>query len=140
VDEIAGSLLQALDRVAPELRALAESVQDEDADPSLDEAAGEQFLRAFEALLREGFEGRRDQRDLVMETAVPALVATGQSSAELVEGHVAFFVILSARLLEEVPANLRDQAGPWLARYAGDYVREVTERAQEAERAEGGSP
>jgi hypothetical protein len=140
MDRTTAALLRALDDVGPRLRALGESAAPPDApppDPQMDEAA-EQLLRAFVALLREALEGGREQRDLVFPTAVPALVAAGQTALEIVEGHVSFFMVLSAQLLDAVGADVRDDASVWLARYAGEYVREVTEIALAAERDAGG--
>lgn len=134
MDETTSALLAALDGV--DLRAVAESVGDADAEPGdeLSEAAQDQFLRAFTTLLREGLEGGREQRELVMETAVPAIVASGQTSVlELVAGHVSIFVALTQRLVEAVPEAVRGDACVWMARYAAEYTREVTERALAAE-------
>jgi hypothetical protein len=103
------------------------------ADETISEAAQEQFLHAFVELLREGLQGGSDQRELVMETAVPAIVSAGQTALDLVAGHVAFFTALSPPLLDAVPERLRTDAAAWLARYAADYTREVTERALAAE-------
>lgn len=143
MDRTTAALLRALDEVGPRLRALGESAAPPDApppEPQLDDAA-DQLLRAFVALLREALEGGREQRELVIPTAVPALVAAGQTTLEIVEGHVTFFMLLSAQLLDVVEADVRDEAAVWLARYAGEYVREVAEAALAAERdgASGGS-
>jgi hypothetical protein len=134
MSETTTALLAALDRV--DVRAVAESVNDPDAQPrdELSDAAQDQFLHAFVALLREGLEGGHEQRELVMETAVPALVASGQTSVlELVAGHVSIFVALTQRLVEAAPEAVRADAGVWMARYASEYTREVTERALAAE-------
>lgn len=130
MDALRDALLSALDAVAPELPALAERLADEGAaEPTGDDRATDQFLRAFLALLREGIEGGGEQRDLVMQTAVPALVSAGQTPEQLVHGHVAFFMVLQSRLVPAVPEELRDDAALWLARYAAEYTREVLEVA-----------
>ncbi len=67
-----------------------------------------------------------------MQTAVPALVASGQTPEQLVHGHVAFFMVLQARMVAAVPAELRDDAALWLARYAAAYTTEVLEVAERA--------
>ena len=103
-------------------------------DDKLDPQAGEQFLRAFEALLREALHGGREQRELVMEAAVPALVANGQSAMDLLESHVAFFVGLSTVVVEAVEDRVRPAARVWMLRYAAEYIRDVTTVAFAAER------
>ena len=103
-------------------------------DDTLDPQAGEQFLRAFEALLREALHGGREQRELVMEAAVPALVANGQSALDLLESHVAFFVGLSAVMVDAVDDQVRPAARVWMLRYAAEYIRDVTTVALAAER------
>lgn len=133
MDALQDALLTALDQVTPELPAIAERLtEDADVQRAGDERATEQFIRAFLALLREGIEGGGEQRDLVMQTAVPALVASGQTTEQLVHGHVAFFMVLQARMVNAVPEELRDDAALWLARYAAGYTTEVLEVAQRA--------
>lgn len=131
MDALQEALLSALDAVTPELPAFVERLsEDADVQRAGDDRATEQFLRAFLALLREGIAGGGEQRDLVMQTAVPALVASGQTPEQLVHGHVAFFMVLQARIVASVPAELRDDATLWMARYAAGYTCEVLEVAQ----------
>ncbi len=126
MDALQQALLSALDEVTPQLPALAERLAEgEDAERAGDERATEQFLRAFLALLREGIEGGREQRELVMHTAVPALVAAGQTGPDMVRSHVAFYMALAPLLVAEVPEALREEATHWLADYAADYTVEV---------------
>ena len=131
MDALQDALLAALDAVTPELPGLAERLsEDQDLQRAGDDRASEQFMRAFLALLREAIQGGGEQRDLVMQTAVPALVASGQTPEQLVHGHVAFFMVLQARMVAAVPGELRDDAALWLARYAAGYTAEVLEVAQ----------
>ena len=132
MSDVADAIAAALDRI--DLAAIAAQLGDGEVEATqTDQAATEQFLRAFEALMREALEGGRDQRDLVMDAAIPALVEHGMTTAELVNSHTAFFVALAPPLVEAVePAGLRDEAALWLAAYAGDYTREVAERAEAA--------
>jgi hypothetical protein len=134
VSDVTAALLTAVDAVEAELPALAEQLADpgRQRGAAADQAAA-QFLHAFIALLREALAGGGDQRELVMQTAVPALVAGGRSSLDLLDGHVAFFTALSPRLLAEVPDGQRAEAGRWIARYAAGYTREVVERARDEE-------
>ncbi len=130
------ALLQAVDAVSGELPELAGRLEDRldvpQPEGEQDPRARDQFMRAFIALLREGIEGGREQRELVMSTAVPALVQAGQSPTDLVHSHVAFFMILGPRLIEHMPEDLRDEGSLWLACYAAEYTREVLQIAQEA--------
>src|SRR5687767_7822752 len=76
----------------------------------------DQFLNAFERLLAEALEGdRRDTRDFLFDTAIPALMASGTSPYALLGGQVTFFVVLTNHLLCAVPAGLREEATFWLA-------------------------
>jgi hypothetical protein len=136
VSDVAAALLTAVDRTCDQFFAIAEGVADPAEIREMSEAerkAGEQFVHAFAELLREALRGERAQRDLVMETAVPALVANGQTPLELLRGHVSFYMALQPHLLDAVPADLRLEAGRWLARYAADYTHEVVARATEAQ-------
>ena len=129
------ALLQALDSVGEEIGGLVDRMEQrlDAADaPETDPKARDQFLRAFLALLREGIEGGSEQRELVMTTAVPALVQAGQTPEDLVRSHVAFFMALSPLMLAHVPPELRDDASLWLADYAAGYTCEVMSIAQEA--------
>lgn len=133
MDALQEALRSALDAVAPELPALLDRLAEQgDVERPGDERASDQFLRAFLALLREGIEGGGEQRELVMQTAVPALVASGQTPQQLVRSHIAFFMVLQSRMVPQVPDALRDDAALWLARYAADYTREVLEVASAA--------
>jgi hypothetical protein len=138
--DVQAALLRALDDAEPGLRDLAESAADpgELDRPGLDDAAADQFLRAFTALLREGLRGERGQRSMVMETAIPALVEHGQTSLDMLRGHVRFFTLLAPRLVAGVPEDQRADAAVWLARYASDYTAEVVERATAVERERAG--
>jgi hypothetical protein len=134
--DAAAALLAVLDDGRVDLAAVAGEIGEATGqqDPAVDDQTSEQFLRAFEVLLREGLQGGREQRELVMESAVPALVANGQGALDLVESHVAFFVGLSSVMVEAVDAEARQAARGWMVRYASEYVREVTEVALDAER------
>lgn len=138
MSDVRAALLTAIDQTCDDFGAIADQVSGPavtQGSPVADPHARDQFVRAFAALLREGVEGGTEQRELVMETAVPALVANGQSAMELLRAHVAFYTALSPHLLAAVPESLRAEAGTWLAGYAADYTREVVERAQAVERA-----
>jgi hypothetical protein len=136
VSEVHDAIRQAVDEVCERFGEIADTVADPAAPTELSPAeqqARDQFLHAFAALLREGLQGGREQRDLVMSTAVPALLDNGQSTLDLVRGHVAFYMALSPHLLAAVPEHLREDASTWLATYAADYTAEVTEIALRAE-------
>ena len=130
------ALLKSLDAVAGQIDELATQLEERldlpEPEEPMDPRAREQFIRAFIALLREGIEGGREQRELVMSTAVPALVRSGQSPADLVHSHVALFMVLSPQMLTHMPADLRDEGALWMACYAAEYTREVLDIAQQA--------
>lgn len=131
--ELEDALHAALDEITPDLPTLlADLPSAADSAQNLDEQATQQFLRAFVALLHEGIDGGREQRDLVMSTAVPALVAAGQTETQLVQSHVTFFMALQSRMLTAVPQEHRRAAALWLAEYAGAYTTEVLQTAQAA--------
>lgn len=125
------ALHAAFEAVRPELPALLHRLETPTV-TALDDEATEQFLHAFASLMHEGIDGGHEQRDFVMVTAVPALVASGQSGEEIVRTTVAFFVALTARMLGELPAERRDEASLWLARYAAEYILELMAAASAA--------
>jgi hypothetical protein len=128
MSDVTDAIAAALDRV--DLAAVARQLGAGEKS-GLDDTATEQFLRAFEALLREALEGGREQRELVMDAAVPALVRNGQTAADLLRSHVEFFVALAPSVVGGVePAGLRDDAAVWLGGYAAEYTAEVVARAQ----------
>lgn len=134
---IRDALLDAFTGVGPRLPEIAASLQDAaEAPPDEDLAAtAHQFFNAFEALVVEALEGAgTEKRAFVFETAIPAMVHQGQSPMELLQSHVAFFVVLSHELLLAVADDEQRAAGAWLAGFFAGYVREVTERALQAER------
>ena len=136
MSDLTDALLRAVDEVCDDLGAIADSVAGPDdlqATTDADIQARNQFLHAFAALLREGIQGGREQREFVMQTAVPALLANGQTTLEMVRGHVAFYMALSPHLLAAVPERLREEASAWLAIYAADYTRDVLDIALSAE-------
>ena len=131
--ELEDALHAALDEITPDLPTLlADLPSAAESAETLDDQATAQFLRAFVALLHEGIDGGREQRDLVMSTAVPALVAAGQTETQLVQSHVTFFMALQGRMLAAVAPEHRHAAALWLADYAGTYTCEVLETAQAA--------
>ena len=135
--DVTAALLESVRVAREDMRAIARSMAD--ATPAAerretDEAANEQFLNAFEALLVEALEGGTEQRTFIMDTAIPALVADGITTSEMLQGHVAYFVALTPRLADGVPAEQRQDAITWLARYFALYACEVTERSLAAER------
>lgn len=133
------TLLEAFHSLRPRMSQIAgemERAMGAPPAPAEEQQSREQFFNAFDALVCEALEGSgTEKRAFVLETAIPALVAQGTSPMELVESHVSFFVVLSHHLLDEVAADRQVLAGAWLASFFGGYVREVTERALEAERA-----
>lgn len=129
------ALSRALTEVRPAMLQIAVALDEvlEREAPPYPNRDREQFHNAFTMLMRDALEERGDEtRRFVIETAVPAMISSGRTALSLLEGQVAFFTVLSHRLLETTPPELRDGAALWLARYAAAFVRDVTEAAQRA--------
>ena len=125
--DAASALLAVLDDGRVDLRAVIADLGPIGAITVLDDLALEQLVRAFEGVLREALQGGGEQRDLVLQTTVPALVAQGQGVLEVVEAQAAVFVAVAAALVEAADAGDREAVRTWMARYAAGYVREVAE-------------
>lgn len=95
----------------------------------------EQLLHGLTTLVREALDGpSREKRRFILDTAIPGMLAHGDTALTLVESHVAFFTLLGHRLLQAVPDELQTAAARWLATFFAEYVREVTETALAVER------
>ena len=89
----------------------------------------EQFLNAYEALFMEALDGSDETRRFVLETALPPLLATGQTALDLIRGNVVSAVMFAHRLLPLVAPERRDDAARWLAAFHGSYTQDVAGRA-----------
>ncbi len=126
------ALGRALTEVRPAMAGLTHALDDivEREAPNYPERDREQFFNAFTMLFRDALEERSEEtRRFVLETAVPGMLASGRSVVSLVEGTVAFFALLTHRLLDETPPDLREAAALWLAWYAGAFIRDVVDVA-----------
>ena len=86
-----------------------------------------QLLNGFEAMVVEALEGRGTQtRDLFVETAIPAVLAAGESPSGLVHNTVGFAILLTTHLLDSLPPEHRTEAGDWLAHFFADYCARLT--------------
>jgi hypothetical protein len=96
----------------------------------------EQLVHAFRASLREALAGSgTDARDLMIETAVPAVVAQGDTPATLARSSGVFGVLLASRVARVVPEDARDGAATWLGAFFGEWLHDIVaagQRAQEA--------
>ena len=127
------ALLEALDRLRPELYDLSQQTSPftpESNPEDFEREEIEQFLNAYEALVREALTGQgRATRDLIFDTALPAIFAeVGQPVGAMVSSSVALTVVVAHRLLADVPAELRDEAALWLSEFYSGYTRELFER------------
>jgi len=98
----------------------------------------EQFLNAYEALFMEALDGSSDEtRRFVLETALPPVIATGQTALDLIRRNVASAVMFTHRVLPLITPERRDDAARWLAEFHASYAFDVASRALalEAERA-----
>ena len=139
-EAVRAAVLDAFERLRPQM--LADAKRDADLDPAsriddFSEPDLEQFLNAYEALMREALtDGGTATRDLILETALPPILELGQTPADMVRSNVISAVMMSHRLLPLVPEDLRDEAARCLAAFLSDYHHEVIVRvlALEAER------
>ena len=93
-----------------------------------------QLLNGFKALLTEGLEETGSEVfDFFVDTAVPGLVADGQSAATLSQAAATFSVFCALWLAEGLSAPNREDGQVWLAGFLGRYVRAVAESARHAE-------
>ena len=93
-----------------------------------------QLLNGFRTLLAEAMEdGGSDTYGFFLETAVPSLVADGQTSESLVHAAAAFGALLSMHLIQAVAPERQEDARSWLARFFGRYVADVAAAARRAE-------
>ena len=92
-----------------------------------------QLLNGFEALLVEELGGGGGTREFFIGTAIPAMVADGQSPASLVQGAAMFGALVTSEIASRVDADARDDARVWLASFFGAYCRDVLVAATEAE-------
>jgi hypothetical protein len=135
---IRGTLLRAFNEVRPGLDDVVASMvaqipEEELADYDPDSVG--QFLNALEALVVEALEDSGDEkRRFIFDTAIPAMVAQGQTAVDMARGHTTFFVALGHRVLERISPDECPGAEAWLSRFLGDYCAEVVERAIQAER------
>lgn len=140
--DAASAILAALDDGRVSVRAALEIAAGATDAPAadIDERATEQFIRAFESLLREALQGGSELRPLVLDAAVPALVARGTGALDLVERQVALFVVLTGATVDAVDAADRPGVEAWMAHYASMHIRDIAERALAAERVGGEGP
>lgn len=93
----------------------------------------DQLVRAFEAVVAESLEGSgREQMDLLVGSAVPALIADGQTTSTLARAVGALAVVISTSLLRDMPRAEHDDAAGWLAGFFGEYAQAVVDEAQRA--------
>lgn len=137
-DAVRSAILRAWNELRPALADVA--IQDADLDPdsrtaefSADEL--DQFINAYEALFLEAVEGRgRATRDLILDTALEPLMASGKTTTpSLLRGNTISAIMLAHRLLPLIDAADRDEAARWLARFQGDYAHEITQRGLDIE-------
>lgn len=92
-----------------------------------------QLLNGFCALLKEALEEQGSKTyELFITTAVPGMVADGQTTGSLVEASASFGTLISMDLVAAVPDEHREPAAAWLARFFGRYVADVYRAANDA--------
>ena len=78
-------------------------------------------------------EESRDQLELLVGSAIPALVADGQNVSSLARAAGTVAVAVSASLLRALPDEDQNEAAAWLATFFGEYTQAVVEEAVRAE-------
>lgn len=128
-------LRRAFGELRPHIIANARRDADLDPDSQIGDFSDgdlEQFVNAYEALLHEALDGKgHETRDLILETALPPVLAKTGTVLTLVRSNVISAVMLSHRLLPLVRADVRDEAARWLAWFYSGYVEELTRRGLE---------
>ena len=136
-DELRAELKRAFGELRPHMVQNARLDADLDPDSRIgefSEADLEQFYNAYQAMLFEAIDGKsRETRDLVLETALPPLLATGGGAMHLVRSSVLSGFMLGQRLVPLVREDLRHEAARWLAWFYSGYIEELVERTLEIE-------
>jgi hypothetical protein len=132
-EQVRSEISRAFTTLRPSMLENAERDAELDPDSRLDDFSAEdleQFVNAYETLVLEALEGEgRSKRDLILETALPPLVASGSTALSLVRSNVISAVMLAHRLLPLVDEEIRDDAARWLASFLSGYSCELTQRA-----------
>lgn len=94
----------------------------------------DQLVRGFAAVLAEALRGdERDQMELLVGSAIPALVADGQTTSTLARAVGSLAVVVSTSLVRDLPEAERDDAAGWLAGFFGEYAQAVVDEARRLE-------
>jgi hypothetical protein len=89
-------------------------------------AEANQMVDGVLALLTEALDGGgSDVRAFYLETMIPSLVASGRTPAAVIAGAVRFSVVMIADASGQMPAESREAAVQWFARFYGDYVADL---------------
>jgi hypothetical protein len=132
---------EAIGRAFRDLRPqmVANARKDADLDPAsrageFSDADLEQIVNAYEALFDEALAGTgRETRELIFETALPPIVAMGQTATDFMRSNVISAVMMTHRLLPLIDAEQREDAARWLAAFHSSYACELLERVQALE-------
>ena len=134
-EAVRADLLRAFEQYRPQM--VADARRDAELDPAsrvgeFSDADLEQFLNAYEALLREALtDGGRQTRDLILDTALPPILELGQTVPDMARSNVISSVMLTHRLLPLVSDEHREEALRCLAAFLSDYHSDVIARAIE---------
>lgn len=106
-----------------DLMRLARRRVDEAGMPLTDEEL-EQLVHGFEQLLLEALEeAGTATRDFFVETAIPAIVASGRATPDAMTGTItAWAVVLSVSLVGSLPEEEREAGTTWLSRFFDGYA------------------
>lgn len=93
----------------------------------------EQFINAYESLFMEALDGGHKVRDMILDTALEPIMATGQTALDFVRSNILSAVLMAHRLLPLVREDLRDDAARWLAVFQAEYAHDSARKAMEIE-------
>lgn len=134
MEQLHGALVDAFERRRGHLAQLARDLAAEQpaaaADVDWDQV--DQIMRGFETVILEALrDGTDTSRQLLLETAVPALVQGGATAAALAGSSTRFGVLLTD-VLVDLPEELAAEGRRWLAAFFDGYVQDVVRAAAAA--------
>jgi len=92
-----------------------------------------QLLHAFRMTLREALTGAGSEaRDLMIQTAIPAVVAKSETPATLARSNTVFGILLATRVARVLPEEAGDGAVRWIAEFMAAWQYDTVEAADRA--------
>lgn len=93
-----------------------------------------QILRAFGGLAIESLRGGDGStREIFLTSAIPAVVAEGETPATLARSATLFGIVMSSEIGGSLEGEDKRAATAWLARFFGEYARDAVDAAMAAQ-------